>query len=81
VIEHPDFMPPELQKRPDLWQGKDKAASGASCGETRHENTATEFGEGVDRGVGENAGARGAVVRTTHSGCCWRRMTKRWSSR
>lgn len=24
VIEHPDFMPPELQKRPDLWQGKDK---------------------------------------------------------
>src|SRR5260370_6048521 len=24
VIEHPDFMPPELQKRPDLTQGKDK---------------------------------------------------------
>jgi putative membrane-bound dehydrogenase-like protein len=24
VIEHPDFMPPELQKRPDLWQGKNK---------------------------------------------------------
>src|SRR5262245_26769021 len=24
VIEHPDFMPPELQKRPDLTLGKDK---------------------------------------------------------
>jgi putative membrane-bound dehydrogenase-like protein len=24
VIEHPDFMPPELKNRPDLWQGKDK---------------------------------------------------------
>jgi putative membrane-bound dehydrogenase-like protein len=24
VIEHPDFMPPELKTRPDLWQGKDK---------------------------------------------------------
>jgi putative membrane-bound dehydrogenase-like protein len=24
VIEHPDFMPAELKKRPDLWQGKDK---------------------------------------------------------
>ena len=24
VVEHPDFMPPELQKRPDLTLGKDK---------------------------------------------------------
>src|SRR5437764_1425124 len=24
VIEHPDFMPPELKNRPDLWAGKDK---------------------------------------------------------
>jgi putative membrane-bound dehydrogenase-like protein len=24
VIEHPDFMPPELQKRPDLTRGRDK---------------------------------------------------------
>jgi len=24
VIEHPEFMPPELKNRPDLWQGKDK---------------------------------------------------------
>src|SRR5262249_28219975 len=24
VIEHPEFMPPELQKRPDLTLGKDK---------------------------------------------------------
>jgi putative membrane-bound dehydrogenase-like protein len=24
VIEHPEFMPPELKNRPDLWAGKDK---------------------------------------------------------
>jgi putative membrane-bound dehydrogenase-like protein len=24
VIEHPEFMPPELKNRADLWQGKDK---------------------------------------------------------
>ena len=30
VIEHPDYMPPELRQRPDLTLGKDRDASGAS---------------------------------------------------
>ncbi len=34
VIEHPEFMPPELKNRPDLWAGRDKAASAASCRRT-----------------------------------------------
>ena len=31
VIEHPEFMPPELKDRPDLTLGKDRGASGVSC--------------------------------------------------
>ncbi len=55
VIEHPDFMPPELQRRPDLWAGKDKGRIWRIVPKDHKTKTPRPGLSSVDRRAGEDA--------------------------
>ena len=74
VIEHPEFMPPELKKRPDLAPARTRAASGGSCRRTTRRRRRGRAWQGDDRGAGQDCWStrsRGGARR--RSGCCWRK--------
>ncbi|MFO0925657.1 MAG: hypothetical protein U0736_01295 [Gemmataceae bacterium] len=61
VIEHPQWMPPELKSRPDLLLGKERGRIWPNRpGQNRPENTSTTAEQGED---GRTGGAAGAAER------------------
>ena len=77
VIEHPDFMPPELKNRPDLLLGKDKGRIWRIVPE-EHKTQASSAapGQGDDRRAASTRPGCGKRLAADDGApaCCWKRQ-------